>query len=131
MEPTLPGNTRFGDGYSSVGEVLMNFDRVGDQVFIAIESEKFPHLVARRQLREEGAVTANEPTPASDSGVTVWNVATEGGPRALEVLTHGARNGGGTAIAISSYEMTTIGSLPEDFFSYHAVGLCASMGKNS
>ena len=126
MEPTFPGMTRFGDGGANrVGELLINFDRTNDEVFIEIESETFPHFSAERQLRLSGDVKHEVGQPIHEALPTAYIVQTASGRIAMEVISHGARNGEATAILLSSYMMTTIAGLPEDFFEYHAVGLCA------
>ena len=109
------------------GELLFNFDRTEGQVFIKIESETFPDVVTERQLRQTGSVYADVGEPAEEAPPTTWIVQSAAGRRAIEVVSHGSRNGDGTAIMISSYSMTTIGSLPDDLFEYHAVGLCRTV----
>ena len=108
------------------GFVQMQFDRTGDQTFVRIVSKEFPEFEAERQVLLNGSVMDEDPTenPA-------WIVRTASGRRAIETKTHESRNGGGTGILISSYEVTTIGSVPEDFFQYHAVGLCQYVREGS
>ncbi|HEY6815138.1 MAG TPA: hypothetical protein VI168_06330 [Croceibacterium sp.] len=117
MAPAAPG-------IDKTGQLRINFDRTADAVFIEIVSDDFPQFAARRQARIAGSVK-DEVDIDGVAANPAWVVETASGRRAIEVISHGSRNGGGTGILISSYEMTTIAGLPEDFFEYHAVGLCS------
>ena len=110
-----------GPNIEKVGRGELQFDRIGEETFIEIVSEDFPEFTAGRQLLVNGAVTDADPAEEP-----AWIVRTASGRRAFETKSHGSRNGRATGILISSYEMTTIGSLPEDFFEYNAAGLCRS-----
>lgn len=112
MKPVAPN-------IEKTGLIQLQFDRTGDQTFVQIVSEDFPEFEAERQPLVNGSVKDED--PAEDPA---WVVHTASGRRAIETKSHGSRNGGGTGILISSYEMTTIGSLPEDFFQYPGAGLC-------
>ena len=112
MKPVAPN-------IEKTGHIQLQFDRTGDQTFVQIVSEDFPEFEAERQPLVNGSV--KDENPAEDSA---WVVRTVSGRRAIETKSHRSRNGEGTGILISSYEMTMVGSLPEDTFQYFAAGLC-------
>jgi hypothetical protein len=119
MKPVAPN-------IEKTGFVQLQFERTGDQTFVRIVSRDFPEFEAERQALVNGSVKDED--PAEDPA---WVVRMASGRRAIETKSHGSRNGEGTGILISSYEMTTNGSLPEDFFQYHAVGLCQYVREGS
>ena len=112
MKPVAPN-------IEKTGSIQLQFDRTGDRTFVQIVSEDFREFEAERQPLVNGSVKDED--PAEDAA---WVLRTASGRRAIETKSHGSRNGEGTGILISSYEMDTIGPLPEDFFQYHAAGLC-------
>jgi len=123
MEATSPGNHRYGEGGTRTGELLLNFDRTNDQVFVEIESVAFPNFAAERQLRIDGDLR-DRFLISGEPEYPAWVVQTASGRRAIERL-------GSSVIAISSFREMMGPVHPEEFLSYEAVGICAEARTNS
>jgi hypothetical protein len=112
-----------GPDMEQVDELTISRQDIGNKAFISVSS-KSGWLTAKRQPLIETSIEDGSDAPA-------WLVETADGPRYFEVISHSSRNGSGSGVLISSYHMKAVAGIPEDFFQYHAAGLCSAQSRNA
>lgn len=117
-----------GPDLEQVGNLTLKFETLDGETTLAVVSDDFPEFASERASIKQGYASEHNTIPeeiANELPYAVWEVNAASGRYAFETTSHSSRNGSGFGLLISSYRTTTVGSLPEDSFAYHAVGLCS------